>query len=180
MTKTIPDICDTWETNYNSYNWEPEFKTIIVTWHLRVTLDSIRNSCDIYLLQPIMQQGCLLQKWCQRWSPPRQSPEVYVLLGNWSKSILIFEHGRIVNFPFQGSLDGILGNKKDNHGMKTCQEQPSLWSRATWNYEKWNDSNPNGKVQLFQNIFRQSPQTKMLRAIAAFNFFNYGHHHGYQ
>ena len=26
-------------------NWEPEFMTIFVTWQLRVTLDSIRNSC---------------------------------------------------------------------------------------------------------------------------------------
>ena len=30
----------------NSKNWESEFMTIIVTWQLRVTLDSIRNSCD--------------------------------------------------------------------------------------------------------------------------------------
>ena len=28
-------------------NWEPEFMTIIVTWQLIVTLDSIRNSCDV-------------------------------------------------------------------------------------------------------------------------------------
>ena len=30
-----------------SDSWEPEFMTIIVTWQLRVTLDSIRNSCDV-------------------------------------------------------------------------------------------------------------------------------------
>ena len=28
-------------------NWEPEFMTIFVTWQLIVTLDSIRNSCDV-------------------------------------------------------------------------------------------------------------------------------------
>ena len=39
--------CDIWGTNYNYDNWEPEFMTIFVTWHLRVTLDSIRNSCDV-------------------------------------------------------------------------------------------------------------------------------------
>ena len=39
-----------WDTDYNSDNWEPEFMTIIVTWQLRVTLDSIRNSCDVWFL----------------------------------------------------------------------------------------------------------------------------------
>ena len=39
--------CDIWDTYYNYDNWEPEFMTIFVTWQLRVTLDSIRNSCDV-------------------------------------------------------------------------------------------------------------------------------------
>ena len=43
MTMTIGN----WDTDYNSENWEPEFMTIIVTWQLSVTLDSIRNSCDV-------------------------------------------------------------------------------------------------------------------------------------
>ena len=38
---------DIWDTNYNSDNWEPEFMTIFVTRQLRVTLDSIRKSCDV-------------------------------------------------------------------------------------------------------------------------------------
>ena len=49
MTKTIPETYDIWDTDYNSDNWEPEFMTIFVVWQLRVTLDSIRNSCDVYL-----------------------------------------------------------------------------------------------------------------------------------
>ena len=36
-----------WDTDYNSDNWDPEFITIFVAWQLRVTLDSIRNSCDV-------------------------------------------------------------------------------------------------------------------------------------
>ena len=32
---------------YDSYSWEPEFMTICVTWQLRVTLDSIGNSCNV-------------------------------------------------------------------------------------------------------------------------------------
>ena len=39
------------DTDYYSDNWEPEFMTIFVTWQLRVTLDSIRNSCDVFLLK---------------------------------------------------------------------------------------------------------------------------------
>ena len=35
---------DIWDTGYNSDNWKTEF--IFVAWQLRVTLDSIRNSCD--------------------------------------------------------------------------------------------------------------------------------------
>ena len=38
-------ICD---TDYNTDNWEPGLMTIFVTWQLIVTLDSIRNSCDVY------------------------------------------------------------------------------------------------------------------------------------
>ena len=52
MTKTIPETCDIWDTNYNSDNWEPEFMTIFVAWQLRVTLDSIRNSCDVFTGTP--------------------------------------------------------------------------------------------------------------------------------
>ena len=39
--------CDIWDTDYNTDNWEPEFMTIFVFWQLIVTLDSIRNSCDV-------------------------------------------------------------------------------------------------------------------------------------
>ena len=46
--KTILQTCDNWDTDYNSSNWEPEFMTIFVTWQSRVTLDSIRNSCDVF------------------------------------------------------------------------------------------------------------------------------------
>jgi len=47
--KTILQTCDNWDTDYNSYNWESEFMTIFVTWQSRVTVDSIRNSCDVYM-----------------------------------------------------------------------------------------------------------------------------------
>ena len=40
--------CDIWDTDYNSDDWEPDFMTIFATWQLRVTLESIRNSCDVF------------------------------------------------------------------------------------------------------------------------------------
>ena len=40
--------CDIWDTDNNSDNWEPESMTIFVIWQSIVTLDSIRNSCDVY------------------------------------------------------------------------------------------------------------------------------------
>ena len=48
MTKTILETCDIWDTDYNSDNWESESMTIFATWQLRVTLDSIHNSCDVF------------------------------------------------------------------------------------------------------------------------------------
>ena len=50
MTKTILETFDIWDTKYNSDNWEPECMPIFVAWQLRVTLDSIRNSCDVFML----------------------------------------------------------------------------------------------------------------------------------
>ena len=48
LQQAIQETCDLWDTDYNSDNWEPEFMTIFVTWQLIVTLDSIRNSCDVW------------------------------------------------------------------------------------------------------------------------------------
>ena len=49
FTNSIPKTWGLWDTDYNSYNWEPELMTIFETWQLGVTLDSIRNSCDVFL-----------------------------------------------------------------------------------------------------------------------------------
>ncbi len=49
----IKEICDIWDTDYNYDNWEIEFLTIFVTWQLRVTVDSIRNSCDVWNLTDV-------------------------------------------------------------------------------------------------------------------------------
>ena len=55
----IKEICDIWDTDYNSDNWELEFLTIFVTWHLRLTVDSIRNSCHVLLT--FLSSGCSRQ-----------------------------------------------------------------------------------------------------------------------
>ena len=50
MTMIILETCGLWDIDYNSDNWELEFMTIFVTWQLRVTLDSIHNSCDVFMI----------------------------------------------------------------------------------------------------------------------------------
>ena len=40
--------CDIWDTDYNIDKWESGFMTIFVTWQLMVTLESIRNSCNVF------------------------------------------------------------------------------------------------------------------------------------
>ena len=57
LQRAILVTCDIWDTDYISDNWELEFMTIFVTWQLRVTLDSIRNSCDVWL-------WCGSGRWC--------------------------------------------------------------------------------------------------------------------
>ena len=56
--------CDIWDTDHNYDNWEPKFIIIFVTWQLRVTLDSVRNSCDVYYYYgaPIPQPSHLLHE----------------------------------------------------------------------------------------------------------------------
>ena len=44
----IIGTCDIWDTDNNTDNWEPGLMTMFVTWQLIVTLDSIRNSCDVF------------------------------------------------------------------------------------------------------------------------------------
>ena len=46
------------DTNYNTDNWEPGLMIIFVTWQLSVTLDSIRNSCDV--CRPVVAE---IQLW---------------------------------------------------------------------------------------------------------------------
>ena len=54
IKRAILVTCDIWDTDYIPDNWEPEFMTIN-TWQLRVTRDSIRNSCDVFLWR--IEQG---------------------------------------------------------------------------------------------------------------------------
>ena len=46
--QVLMTLFDIWDTDYNTDNWEPGFMTIFVTWQLIVTLDSIRNSCNVF------------------------------------------------------------------------------------------------------------------------------------
>ena len=46
---TTLETCEIWDTDYNSDKWEPESMTIFANWQLRLTLDSICNSCDVFI-----------------------------------------------------------------------------------------------------------------------------------
>ena len=60
IEKTNLETCDIWDTDYNSDNWEHEFMTIFVTWQLILTLDSIRNSCDVLMYRDMKEaEGAL-------------------------------------------------------------------------------------------------------------------------
>ena len=58
--KDNPETCDIWDTDNNSDNWEPETMTIFVIWQLIVTLDSIRNSCDVLVREGLKNKKCSL------------------------------------------------------------------------------------------------------------------------
>ena len=63
MTMVILETCGTcglWGIDYNYDKWEPEFMTIFVTWQLIVTLDSIHNSCDVYITKRNFSTGYFL------------------------------------------------------------------------------------------------------------------------
>ena len=62
MTMIIVETCGLWDIDYKSDNWEPEFMTIFVTWQLIVTLDSIRNSCDVLLMTSLSDANDLGNK----------------------------------------------------------------------------------------------------------------------
>ena len=57
--------CDIWDTDYNTDNSEPGFMTIFVFWQLIVTLDSIRNSCDVFegFQERSIADGWILKFW---------------------------------------------------------------------------------------------------------------------
>ena len=78
LQRAILVTCDIWDTDYISDNWELDFLTIFVTWQLRVTLDSIRNSCDVYSMIITFHKTrgvhCIIQrdlvKNARRWTVP--------------------------------------------------------------------------------------------------------------
>ena len=49
LQRAILVTCDIGDTDYNFDSSELEFMTIFVAWQSRVTLDSIRNSCDVFI-----------------------------------------------------------------------------------------------------------------------------------
>ena len=89
----IIGTCDIWDTDYITDNWEPGFMTIIVTWQLIVTLDSIRNSCDVFSRTVFMLRES------------SQSAPAFLFVANfvipflfvWSHLLSVFDRGQTEN-----------------------------------------------------------------------------------
>ena len=79
----IIGTCDIWDTDYNTDNWEPGFMTIFVTLKLIVTLDSIRNSCDV-LNNLKVAPG--------RWDSVKNITHTYLYL--WCPALIHYDHQR--------------------------------------------------------------------------------------
>ena len=95
MTKTILETCDIWDTDY-----KPEFRTIFATWQLRVTLDSIRNSCDVYIKYLMLVDIPELLKlfWNAKSFPYQESKRLRnPKLGWFSKDTLAGTHLKILS-----------------------------------------------------------------------------------
>ena len=88
-TKTILETCDIWDTDYNSDNWYPEFMTFFVTWHLRETLDSIRNSCDVLFKGPAHNIWSSFLRTIITWKECRFSPPQSLRWGEAEKNIML-------------------------------------------------------------------------------------------
>ena len=84
LQRAILETCEIWDTDYNFDNWEPEFMTICVIWQLRVTLDSIRNSCDVSIRITLDDKSSL--------RPPQDVDSSKVLGSEHSDAIWLTEH----------------------------------------------------------------------------------------
>ena len=60
-------------TSKCDYNWELDFMTIFVTWQLRVTLDSICNSCDFYIVHCRRLPGWTSSRVPSQWTRAHSS-----------------------------------------------------------------------------------------------------------
>ena len=78
------DTYDLWHIVYNSDNWEPEFMTVFVNWQLRVTVDSIRNSCDVYTKPFKLTKHILNYRFEHSWASEPHEPWARVTLDQLS------------------------------------------------------------------------------------------------
>ena len=68
--KDNPETCDIWDTDNNSDNWEPEIMTIFVIWQSIVTLESVRNSCDVFFDNVSQNQLATAVEYDDQWRGP--------------------------------------------------------------------------------------------------------------
>ena len=71
----VVGTCDIWDTDYNTDNWESAFMTIFVTWQFIVTLDSIRNSCNVFLMKLEMLKELIVRETLLNPIQPLKEPK---------------------------------------------------------------------------------------------------------
>ena len=105
--------------NYNSDNWEHELLIIFVTWQLRVTLDSICNSCDVFFNRVCLaNRAVLLSLQCLKVNNAKSYYLITLLLG---KSIEGFRRRKVC----------IIVKKKIGGYPCTLNSFSGLWSFLT-------------------------------------------------
>ena len=145
------ETCDIWDTDYNTDNWEPGLMTIFVTWQLIVTLDSIRNSCDVLNTWRIDSFNTRTPKnECGNSCP---LPSKKGNTGSWFIRLFVGEGGKPCHmFKFSPSdqnwqyLQGPLPDSQ-SWSLSTAYQAAFCWEKAPSFPEQPGRESPQGSLQ---------------------------------
>ena len=111
--KTILQTCDNWDTDYNSYNWEPEFMTIFVTWQSRPLIQEWHWTAFAILAMFSWKVPFLwwLVFWCDFLVETGKPPPYCDKIPTFTKKISVAPLTWMVKFPSIGTHRLYLLNK---------------------------------------------------------------------
>ena len=115
----IIGTCDIWDTDYNTDNWEPGLMTIFVTWQLIVTLDSIRNSCDVFVIRSLshLRLATLLLGLEMRTG---EESKRMMKIGNETLSESYFLSMSFIMYNKSGVANHYVQKRQNSHGGTSC------------------------------------------------------------